>query len=99
MPRRKPLDVAIQDAVVVITDAVRDVERQACEEEARRRRAVSTSVRHSRDALRQRLAEIEKRLPDLGRLHQQWGDALAGQMIAALERERKEILAKVRRLA
>ena len=43
---------------------------------ARQRRA---EARHSQDDLRERLAEIEARLPDLRRLHQQQGDAFAGR--------------------
>lgn len=70
-------------------------DRQARQPARRRRRATIAATRHSMDDLRERLAEIEARLPDLRRLHEQQGDALAGRLFATLERERADILVQV----
>ena len=66
--------------------------------EARRREAESEAARALADPsapLRERLGEIEARLPDLRRMHRQQGDALAGRLLGTLERERSEIMAKL----
>jgi len=42
---------------------------------------------------------IEARLPDLRRLNQQRGDALAGALLKTLEREQAEILTKITTIA
>ena len=59
---------------------------------AYRRRAAASAARKD---LRERLTHIEARLPDLRRLYQQRGDALAGALLKTLERERAEIMTKI----
>ena len=62
--------------------------------QAARRRRVAASAAHK--DLCERLTHIEARLPSLRRLYQQRGDALAGELLKTLERERAEILTKGR---
>jgi len=45
--------------------------------------------------VRGRLAEIDEQLVRLRRMHECEGDAFAGRLIGALERERAEILVKI----
>ena len=59
---------------------------------AYRWRAAASAARKD---LRDRLNHIEARLPDLRRLNQQRGDALAGALLKTLEREQAEILTKI----
>jgi uncharacterized protein (DUF2342 family) len=95
MRSKNPMHQAIKEAVA---DAIA-LEDQAAERrlraEARRREAAAAPPRDPLDASRTRLAEIEARLPDLRRIHQAKGDALAGRLIETLEHERKALLLKI----
>jgi hypothetical protein len=79
---------------VIDRDGAQEAKRQA-RQKARQGETAAAPAPGSLDALRERAAEIEARLPDLRRLHQQRGDALAGRLLVVLERERAMILAKV----
>lgn len=47
------------------------------------------------ERIQERLAEIDLQLRTLGEMHRLQGDALAGRLIATLERERDQLLAQV----
>jgi hypothetical protein len=98
MPRRNPLQVSIEDAVLdVIADEVRATEHQA-RQEARQREAEAEAAAVLADPLaplRERLGEIDEQLAKLDRMHRRQGDALAGRLIGTLERERAGILARL----
>ena len=49
------------------------------------------------DALKLRLASLDDRIVHLKGMYERQGDALASKLIAHTERERAEILAKIRR--
>jgi hypothetical protein len=93
MPRRNALQVAIEDAVIDVTDEVRASDHQA-PQDARRRdgEAEAAAVLGEPLApLRERLVEIEAQIGKLRPLHLRQGDACAGRLIATLERERDDL--------
>jgi hypothetical protein len=98
MPRRNPLQAAIEDAVLdVIAGEVRATDRQA-RQVARQREAEAAAALVAADPLaplRERLSEIDEQMAKLDRMHRRGGDQLAGRLLATLERERGEIASKL----
>jgi hypothetical protein len=95
-----PLRSAIQEAVRgAIADEARAAERKVRQEARRQEREADAAIAAAdpQAALQERLSQVEGQLTGLKRMHQEKGDALAGRLIETLERQRAEILAKLRR--
>jgi hypothetical protein len=94
-----PLQSAIQAAVRdAIADDARAVERKARQAARRQEREADAALAAAdpQAAQRERLLQIDEQLERLKQA-QRKGDALAGRLIETLERERSQLMAKLRR--
>ena len=94
-----PLQSAIQAAVRdAIADDARAVERKARQAARRQEREADAALAAAdpQAALRERLLQIDDQLERLKQA-QRKGDALAARLIETLERERSQLLAKLKR--
>jgi len=94
-PLRSAIQAAVRDA---IADDARAVERKARQAARRQEREADAALAAAdpQAALRERLLQLDEQLERLKQA-QRKGDALAGRLIETLERERSQLLAKLKR--